>query len=71
MVVGWVHTTFYTTYFVGTLHESYDILDVFGVETPPHRAVLGQFLLPHKFFPHPLGYNVLGKSAKECGDTVW
>ena len=37
----------------------------------PYPKVLGQFLLPHKLYPHPLGCNKLGKSAKECGNTVW
>ena len=41
------------------------------VENHPYPKVLGQFLLPHKLFPHPLGYNKLGKSAKECGNTIW
>ena len=41
------------------------------VENHPLPKVLGRFLLPRKLFPHPLGYNKLGKSAKECGNTIW
>ena len=33
------------------------------VENHPLPKVLGRFLLPHKLFPHPLGYNKLGKST--------
>ena len=41
------------------------------VENHPYPKVLGQFLLPHKLFPHPLGCNKLGKSARKCGNTLW
>ena len=41
------------------------------VENHPYPKALGQFPLPNKLSPHPMGCNKLGNSPKKCGDTVW